>query len=160
MAERAGRLTRDGVLFASWLSANQGVTATTFDDRGTFAETMKEFGIPAPVIVAGIENAVDATVILVRPEELFLAPEFMLLGERWFPNWRTDHRTAFRMLSGAVGMLADRGKIDPRDIRLLDWAIRFEDWDVGRRRLPWTSGTTRRRDSGFRNGIASGIPSM
>jgi tetratricopeptide (TPR) repeat protein len=27
-------------------------------------------------------------------------------------------------------MLAAHGKIDPRDIRLLDWAIRLEDWEV------------------------------
>lgn len=130
MAERAGRLTRDGILFASWLFANGSYSATTFEDRATFAETMKEFGMPVPVIVTGIENAVAATVILARPDGLLLAPEFMHLGERWFPNWRTDHRTAFRMLVGAVGMLADHGKIDPKDLRILNWAIRLEDWEV------------------------------
>jgi len=70
-------------------------------------------------------------VILARPEDLFLAPEFMLLGERWFPDWRTDHRAAFRLLVGAFGMLVAHGKIDvEKDSRLLDWAIRLEDWDV------------------------------
>ena len=59
----------------------------------------------------------------------FLLP-FMLLGERWFPDWRIEHRTGFRLLVGAVGMLAAHGKTDPRDSRLLDWAIRLEDWDV------------------------------
>jgi len=44
------------------------------------------------VIVAGIENAVAATVVLPQPDVLYLAHEFMLLGERWFPNWRTDPR--------------------------------------------------------------------
>ena len=52
-------------------------------------------------MVAGIENAVSAAVILARPDTLFLAPEFMLLGERWFPDWRTDHRTAFQFLCAA-----------------------------------------------------------
>src|SRR5262249_53431129 len=80
---------------------------------------------------AGIENAVAATVVLPQEDALLLAPEFMHLGERWFPNWRTDHRTAFRMLVGAFGMLASRGKIDvEKDSRLLDWAIRLEDWEV------------------------------
>jgi hypothetical protein len=131
MGERAGRLSRDGILFASWLFSNHGLAAITFEDRAAFAETMQDFGIPAPVIVSGIENAVAATVILARPEELFLAPEFMLLGERWFPDWRTDHRAAFRLLVGAFGMLAAHGKIDvEKDSRLLDWAIRLEDWDV------------------------------
>ncbi|MFZ4765872.1 MAG: tetratricopeptide repeat protein [Roseimicrobium sp.] len=130
MAERAGRLDRNGLLFASWLFANQGLAATAFEGRIAFAETMKDFGIPAPVIVAGIENAVTATVILARPTEMFLAPEFLLLGERWFPDWRTDHRQPFRMLVGAVGMMAAHGKIDPKDLRLLDWAIRLEDWEV------------------------------
>jgi tetratricopeptide (TPR) repeat protein len=131
MAERAASLSRDGILFASWLFSNQGLAATTYEERATFAETMKDFGMPAPVIVAGIENAVAATVILARQDGLFLAPEFMLLGERWFPNWRNDHRTAFRMLCGAFGMLASRGRIDvEKDSRLLDWAIRLEDWKV------------------------------
>lgn len=133
MAERAARLSRDGVGFASWLVANQGLAKTTFEERATFAETMKEFGVPAPVVVAGIENAVAATVILAQIDALFLAPEFMLLGERWFPNWRTEHRTGFRLLVGAVGMLAANGRIDPRDLRLLDWAIRLEDWEVAPR---------------------------
>ncbi len=129
MAERAARLSREGTLFASWLFATEGVAATTFEDRVTFAETMKDFGMAAPVIVAGIENALAATVILARPDALFLAPEFMLLGERWFPNWRTDHRAAFRLLWAAFATLAARGKIDAaKDDRLLDWAIRLEEW--------------------------------
>ena len=86
-------------------------------------------GMTAAVIVAGIENAVEATVVLARPDALFLAPEFMLLGERWFPNWRTDHRAAFRRLCAAFFMLAAHGKIDVEmGSRLLDWAVRLEDW--------------------------------
>jgi tetratricopeptide (TPR) repeat protein len=131
MAERAALLDRNGILFASWLFSNNGLAATTFEDRAAFAETMQEFGIPAPAIVAGIENALAATVILARSDALFLAPEFMSLGERWFPDWRIDHRQAFRLLVGAFGMLAAHGQIDvEKDSRLLDWAIRLEDWEV------------------------------
>ncbi len=129
MAERAGRLSREGTLFASWLFADQGIAATTFANRIAFADTMKDFGMDTPAIVAGIENAAAATVILALPDALFLAPEFMLLGERWFPNWRTDHRAAFQLLCGAFGTLAVRDKIDVgKGSRLLDWAIRLEDW--------------------------------
>jgi hypothetical protein len=129
MAERAGRLSREGTLFASWLFATESLAATTFEDRVAFAETIKEFGMAAPDIVAGIENAVAATVILARPDGLFLAPEFMLLGERWFPDWRTDHRAAFKLLCAAFATLAAHDKIDvEKDSRLLDWAIRLEDW--------------------------------
>ena len=129
MAERAGRLSREGTLVASWLFANQGVAATTFENRVAFAETIKDFGLPAPVMVAGIENAVSAAVILARPDTLFLAPEFMLLGERWFPDWRTDHRTAFQFLCAAFATVAAHDKIDVQaGSRLLDWAIRLEDW--------------------------------
>jgi tetratricopeptide (TPR) repeat protein len=129
MAERAGRLSREGTLFASWLFATEGLAATSFENRAVFGETMKDFGMAAPVIVAGIENAVSATVILARPDALFLAPEFMLLGERWFPNWRTDHRAAFQLLCAAFATLAAHDKIDVnKDSRLLDWAIRLEDW--------------------------------
>lgn len=121
MVQRAGRLNRDGTTFASWLFANQSYAATSYEDRAAHAEMTQDFGIPAPTFVAGIENAVAASVVLVRPDALLLSPEFMLLGERWFPNWRTDHRTVFRMLCGAVGMLAANGKIDPeRDSRILD----------------------------------------
>ena len=122
--------SREGTLFASWLFATEGVAATTFENRVAFAETMKDFGMTAPVIVAGIENAVAATVILARPDALFLAPEFMLLGERWFPNWRTDHRAAFRLPVRSV-CHARRARQDrryERGHRLLDWAIRLEDW--------------------------------
>jgi tetratricopeptide (TPR) repeat protein len=129
MAERAGRLSREGTLFASSLFATQGLAATTFEDRVAFAETVKEFGMAAPDIVAGVENAVAATVILARPDGLFLAPEFMLLGERWFPDWRTDHRAEYQLLCAAFATLAAHGKIDvEKDSRLLDWAIRLEDW--------------------------------
>jgi tetratricopeptide (TPR) repeat protein len=129
MAERAGRLSREGTLFASWLFATQGLAATTFEDRVVFAETVKEFGMAAPDIVAGIENAVAATVILARPDGLFLAPEFMLLGERWFPDWRTDHRAEYQLLCAAFFTLAAHDKIDvEKDSRILDWAIRLEDW--------------------------------
>src|SRR5206468_1088680 len=49
-------------LFRS-LFANGSYSAATYEKRAEFAETMKDFGMPAPVIVAGIENAVAATVI-------------------------------------------------------------------------------------------------
>jgi tetratricopeptide (TPR) repeat protein len=62
MAERAGQLTREGRLFASWLFAIKGVARTTLENRVAFAEGMKDFGVAAPVIVAGIENALAATV--------------------------------------------------------------------------------------------------
>jgi len=133
MAERAARLSHDGVVFASWLVANQGLAKTTFEERGEFAENMKDFGVPPPVVVAGIENALAATVIHEENGALLLAPEFMLLGERWFPNWRAEHREGFRRLVGAMGMLAAHGRIDPRNVRLLDWAIRLEAWDVAPR---------------------------
>ncbi len=129
MAERAARLSREGTLFASWLFATNGVAATTFGNRVTFAEKIKDFGMAAPVIVAGIENALSATVILAGPDALFLAPEFMRLGERWFPNWRTDHRAAFERLCAAFATLATHDKVDEETgSRLLDWAIRLEDW--------------------------------
>lgn len=129
MPERAGRLSREGVLVASWLIATEGIAATTFENREAFAESIKVFGMDARVVVAGIENALAATVILAQPDALFLAPEFMLLGERWFPNWRADHRAAFRTLCAAFFTIAASEKIDVHTgSRLLDWAIRLEDW--------------------------------
>lgn len=130
MAERAGRLNREGSLFASWLFTNKGVAATSFENRAEFAEHVKEIVEMTPAaIVAGIENAVAATVVLPQPDVLYLAPEFVLLGERWFPNWRTDHRAGFRRLCAAFFMLAARGKVDVEmGSRLLDWALRLEDF--------------------------------
>ena len=131
MAERAARLNREGSLFASWLFATEGLAATTFENRVEFAKKIEVFGIAGPEIVAGIENAVAATVVLAQPDGLFLAPEFMILGERWFPNWRTDHRAAFRILFAAFAKLAAHGKVDVENgSRLLDWAIRLEDWAI------------------------------
>ena len=131
MAERAARLNRDGILYASWLFASQSVAATTFEDRAAHAETTQDFGMPAPVIIAGIENALEARVILDLGNHLILAPEFMLLGDRWFPNWREDHRTGFQILCAAFAGAAARGEIDvAKDSRILDWAIRLEDWSM------------------------------
>jgi tetratricopeptide (TPR) repeat protein len=130
MAERAGRLNQEGLLFASWLFTNKGVAATSFENRAEFAESIKEMVDMTPaVIVAGIENAVAATVVLARSDVLYLTHEFMLLGERWFPNWRTDHRAGFRRLCGAFFMLAAHGDLKVEmGSRLLDWAVRQEDW--------------------------------
>lgn len=130
MAERAGQLNREGMVFASWLFTSEGAAMTTFEQRAEFAEDTKDFiGMDPPSIVAGIENALAAKVVLARPDALFLAPEFLLLGERWFPNWRTDHRPIFRRLCAAFFTLAAHGtiKVDMGS-RLLDWAIRLEDW--------------------------------
>jgi tetratricopeptide (TPR) repeat protein len=130
MAERARQLNREGTLFASWLFTSEGAAMTTFEDRAEFGEEMKDFvGMAATAIIAGIENAVAAKVVLARPDALFLAPEFMLLGERWFPNWRTDHRPIFKRLCAAFFTLAAHGKVDVEmGSRLLDWALRLEDW--------------------------------
>lgn len=130
MAERAAKLNRQGALFASWLFADKGIAATSFEKRVEFAKDTKDLvEMPTSVIVAGIENAMAATVVLAQPDALFLAPEFMLLGERWFPNWRSDHRAAFRRLCAAFFTLAAHGKIDVEmGSRLLDWALRLEDW--------------------------------
>jgi tetratricopeptide (TPR) repeat protein len=131
MAERATRLNREGILYASWLFATDSTAATTFEDRAAFGETAHDFGMPAPVIVAGLENAVAARVILDLGDHLILAPEFMLLGDRWFPNWREDHRAGFRIICGALAVLAARGTIDvEKGARILDWAIRLEDWPM------------------------------
>jgi tetratricopeptide (TPR) repeat protein len=55
----------------------------------------------------------------------------MLLGDRWFPNWREDHRAGFLIICGAFAMLAARGTIDvEKDARILDWAMRLEDWPM------------------------------
>lgn len=130
MAERAGRLNREGAQFASWLFASEGVAATAFENRVEFAEEIKDFvGMAAPAVLAGIENAVAAKVVLTRPDALFLAPEFLLLGERWFPNWRTDHRPIFQRLCAAFFTLAHHGTVKVEmGSRLLDWAVRQEDW--------------------------------
>jgi hypothetical protein len=129
MAQRAAQLNREGALYASWLFANQGYAATTYENRRAHAENIRDFGMDTQVIVNGIENGVAARVIMDHGDALMLAPDFMLLGERWFPNWRTDHRTAYELLCAAFATLAALGEIDvEKDSRLLDWAIRLEDW--------------------------------
>ena len=132
MAERADRLNREGSLFSSWLFTNKGVAATSFENRAEFAERIKEMVDMTPAaIVAGIENAVAATVVLPQRDVLYLAHEFMILGERWFPNWRTDHRAGCRRLCGAFFMIAAGGAVNVETAsRLLDWSIRLEDWDT------------------------------
>jgi hypothetical protein len=129
MAERAAQLNREGLLYASWLFATQSFAATTYEDRRVHAERQPDFGMDAQVIVAGIENAVASRVIMDHGDALMLAADFMLLGDRWFPNWRTDHRAAYQRLCAAFTTLAARGMIDvEKDPRFLDWAIRLEDW--------------------------------
>jgi tetratricopeptide (TPR) repeat protein len=141
MAERASRLNREGALFASWLYTNKGVAATAYEMRVEFAEHMKTVvGMTSADIVAGIENAVATTVVLAQSDVLYLAHEFMVLGERWFPNWRADHRAGFRQLCGAFFTLAAYGKLDTEaGTRLLDWAIRQQDWTTATMILVATS---------------------
>ena len=131
MRERAQRLGPDGHLFAGSLYAQDSIAQTTVEGRKKFAQITQEFGLEAAVIERGILAAVQAGVVLPCGETLTLAPEFMMLGERWFPDWRTEHRRTFETLCAAFGKLAAHGKVDlETGERLLDWAIRIGQWEI------------------------------
>ena len=74
MTERAAKLTKEGSLFASWLYANKGIAATTYEKRAEFAELIKSVIDMTPAdTVAGIENAIEAAVVLPQSDVLYLA---------------------------------------------------------------------------------------
>jgi len=112
MAERAGPLSREGTLFASWLFATEGIAATTFENRVAFAARMKDFGMAAPVIVAGIENAVAATVILAPPDALFSRPSSC-------SSVTVGSRIGARIIAQAFESSAERSPGPPHEARLM-----------------------------------------
>jgi len=81
----------------------------------------------------------NATVVFQIEDDLVLSPDFLLLGEKWFPNWRTDHIAAFRTLIAAFTTLDHHGSFD-LDFGevLLDGAAQLAH---GRRQASYVSGS-------------------
>jgi tetratricopeptide (TPR) repeat protein len=81
-------------------------------DRAKYADDMKAFGMDPAMLLAGIDECLNATVVFQIEDDLVLSPDFLLLGEKWFPNWRTDHIAAFRTLIAAFTTLDHHGSFD------------------------------------------------
>lgn len=129
MSERMDRLSEAGRLFASWLYTIELPPKVGNRSYERFAEDQKQMGFDPPLMLKGIVDGLAARVILRIEGSLFLAPEFRLLGDKWFPSWRTDHLKAFRTMMAVFATLDKNGTFEEDlGFHLLRWAERIEEW--------------------------------
>ena len=129
MPERMAQLGEAGKLFASWLYTIELPTKIGNQSYEDYAEGLRQMGFDPPVVLKGIVDGLAARVVLRIEDSLFLAPDFSLLGDKWFPSWKTDHLRIFRTMMGAFAALDKNGTFEEGlGFHLLQWAERIEEW--------------------------------
>jgi tetratricopeptide (TPR) repeat protein len=130
MAERMAKLSSEGKLFASWLytiRVPMEIGDRTYEEA---AQGMSQFDFHPEIVTRGMIDCLDANVVFRMDTQLILSPDFRLLGETWFPTWRTDHVRPFKKLVSAFVTLHSHGSFDePMGRHLLEWAERIESWN-------------------------------
>jgi tetratricopeptide (TPR) repeat protein len=129
MPERMAQLSDAGKLFASWHYTMARPTLIGYQTYEDYAERQRYMGFDPAILLKGIVDSIAARVVLRIGNSLFLAPDFALLGDKWFPSWKKDHLKAFHTMIGAFATLDSKGTFD-EDLGgdLLLWAERIEEW--------------------------------
>jgi tetratricopeptide (TPR) repeat protein len=130
MPARFARLGAAGRKMASLLYTLGGSMTPPTGDLEKYSRDMKDLGLDGEMLVAGIDECVHARVVLRADDSFVLVPDFMLLGDKWFPDWRTENLPVFHRLLGAFATLDRGGKLDPEMAKtLLGWAIAIGVWE-------------------------------
>ena len=130
MSERFEKLGKPGRLFASFLVTVQGETNLAAEGLHKYEKDLNMFGLDGRTLVAGIDECVAANVVFRIGERLVLSPEFFLLADKWFPDWRVEHIRMFQTLVAAFAILDYKSK--KFDLvfgqTLLGWAVGIKAW--------------------------------
>jgi tetratricopeptide (TPR) repeat protein len=129
MPERIGQLSDSGRLFASWLYTMQRPTTVGNQTYEEYAEDQRAMGFDPSTLSQGIVDCLAARVVLRIEDSLILAPDFDMLGDKWFPSWKTDHLKPFGTMVAVFATLDNHGKFEGvLGFDLLRWAERIEEW--------------------------------
>jgi tetratricopeptide (TPR) repeat protein len=129
MVERMSGVSAEGKLVASWLYIVEVPMEIGESDYEQFALGMSRFEFSSATFAKGIVDCLALNVIIRMDTQLILSPDFRLLGETWFPTWRTDHLRPFQLMVAAFATIDSHSRFDePLGRHLLDWAERIEAW--------------------------------
>lgn len=92
MSQRFARLTEEGKRVGSLLAAVGG--HSQLNTKGDHVEMA--YGMSADVLSKGVRNALGAGVIVKGAGGYYLAPDFRLLRERWFPRYAEENAAVLR----------------------------------------------------------------
>ena len=130
MAERYAKLGKPGRLFASLLVTVHGEAHLPPGGLAEYAVDLDKLRLDGQTLVAGVDECVAATIVFRIGESLVLSPEFFLLADRWFPDWRTEHIRMFQTFVAAFAMLDYESKEFDLAMceSLLGWAVAIRAW--------------------------------
>jgi tetratricopeptide (TPR) repeat protein len=130
MPERHARLSSSGRLYASLIFMMRGGIHLPHGGHTEYARHLDQLGLNGSALVAGLEECIAAKVMFRIAEDVALSPDFYLLGDKWFPNWRTENIRMFQSMIGAFARVDYEGKkLDVEMAQtLLGWAIGIREW--------------------------------
>jgi tetratricopeptide (TPR) repeat protein len=130
MPERYAKLGKPGRLFASLLVTVHGTARPPRGDLAEYAKNLDDLGLDGHTLVAGVDECIAAKIVFRIGEDLVLSPDFFLLADRWFPDWRTEHIRMFQSFVAAFATLDyEAKKFDlAMGESLLGWAIAIRAW--------------------------------
>jgi len=130
MPERYARLGKPGRLFASLLVTVHGEARLPPGGLDEYAKDLDRLRLDGQTLAAGVGECIAANVVFRLGESLVLSPEFFLLADRWFPDWRKEHIRMFQTFVAAFATLdyeANKFDLDMGE-SLLGWAVAIKAW--------------------------------
>jgi tetratricopeptide (TPR) repeat protein len=130
MPERWAKLGKPGRLFASLLVTVHGEAHLPPGGLAEYAADLDKLRLDGQTLIAGIDECIAANIVFRIGERLVLSPEFFLLADRWFPNWRTEHVRMFQSFVAAFATLDYEAKEFDLAMceSLLGWAVAIQAW--------------------------------
>jgi tetratricopeptide (TPR) repeat protein len=130
MAERYAKLGKPGRLFASLLVTVHGEAHLPSGGLDEYAKDLDRLRLDGQTLVAGVDECIAANIVFRIGERLVLSPDFFLLADKWFPDWRTEHIRMFQTFVAAFATLDYEGKKFDLAMgkSLLGWAVAIRAW--------------------------------
>jgi hypothetical protein len=111
MSQRFAQLTEEGKRVGSLLAAVGGYSQ--LNTKGDHVEMA--YGMSADVLSRGIRNALDAGVIVKGAGGYYLAPDFRLLREKWFPRYAEENSAVLKDMFRVAMTLTRREPVRDSD---------------------------------------------
>jgi tetratricopeptide (TPR) repeat protein len=130
MPQRYAKLGDAGRLFGSLIFMMRGEVRLPDGGLVEYADHLDRLSLDGKMLLAGVHECIAANVVFGIGEKLVLSPDFYLLADKWFPNWRSDHIRIFQTFVAAFATVDS--KAEQTDVEmgqsLLGWAIGIGAW--------------------------------